>query len=352
MIVRAWKLAALHGTITPMSMPFTTRTSAATAVLLLLGGFTASHATEADESPWRDQFARSRTLYDAGQFEDAEKSLTAFVKGTERLGLPDLEFAEALTKAGSLYLGLGRFAEGTRHLERSLALWDRLPGVRHPGPLWAANSLVTVYTETQQLNRAQKLAERTLQRRQELLDLYPLERAHTLHDLATVYQLRGKHREAESFLRTSVALMEQYGSADDERIMHVLVTLAPVLVRTGQPESALACIQRARLIGEKRFGRDHMVLGRVLIAESLVYRSLNRTPDALVAIEKALAIVPAYMEPLQQAALDEYARVLRQKGEKRNAETAETRAAEIRERIGAASRHTVDIKALTRDRDR
>jgi tetratricopeptide (TPR) repeat protein len=243
---------------------------------------------------------------------------------------------------------LGRFGQAQKHLERSLALWERYPCIDCTGRLRAANNMVTLYTETQQLNRAQKLAEQMLN----LRELSPSEEAPLLHNLATLYYFRGRYHDAESLLHKAIALLEQSGSAGDARIMYALVTIAPVLVRTAKPRQALDCVQRARRIGEEIFGPDDVVLARLLIAESAVYRALNQIPEATAAVQKALALLPDYLEPLLQAAWDEYALVLRQSGRKREAAAAAARSAEIRENLQRAPRNIVDVRALSVDRRR
>jgi tetratricopeptide (TPR) repeat protein len=297
---------------------------------------------------WRDELAGARALYSQARYKDAETSLALFLKRIERIRLVESELAEVHAEAGGLYLELGRFGHAQKHLERSLALWERYPCIGCPGRLRAANNLVTLYTETQQLNRAEKLAEQTLN----LRELSPSEEALLLHSLATLYYFRARYHDAESLLHKAIALLEQSGSAGDERIMYALVTIAPVLVRTAKPQQALDCVQRARRIGEEIFGPDDVVLARLLIAESAVYRALNQIPEATAAVQKALALLPDYLEPLLQAAWDEYALVLRQSGRKREAAAAAARSAEIRENLQRAPRNIVDVRALSVDRRR
>jgi tetratricopeptide (TPR) repeat protein len=270
------------------------------------------------------------------------------MKRVKRAGLSEWDLPEVYAEAGSLYLEMGRFGHAQTYLERSLALWDRYSGAESLGRIRAANNLVALYTETQQLKRAQKLAEQTL----EGLGLYPSEEAHALHNLGAVYYFRGRYHDAESLVRKAATVLEQNGSADDAQMMYLLVTMTPILVRTGKAHQALDCVQRARRIGEQIFGPADIVLARVLIAESAVLRVLNRIPEAMTAIQKALAMLPDAVEPLLQAAWDEYGMVLRQSGRKRDAAVAASRAAAIRRHLESASRSIVDVNALERGRSR
>jgi tetratricopeptide (TPR) repeat protein len=99
---------------------------------------------------WRDELAGARALYSQARYKDAETSLALFLKRIERIRLVESELAEVHAEAGGLYLELGRFGHAQKHLERSLALWERYPCIGCPGRLRAANNLVTLYTETQQ----------------------------------------------------------------------------------------------------------------------------------------------------------------------------------------------------------
>jgi len=262
--------------------------------------------------PWWNDLAAARELYDQGRYEDSAQSLATVVKWTTRTGPAGSQLAGLLGGIGSLYFELGRFDEGRRHLESALVLCDERTARLEPRCLRAANNLIALYTETKQFSRAQKLGEETVSRRKDEFDRDPSERVHTLHNLATVYYFRGRYEEAESLLREALMMLERQGSGEDPQTMYALVTMAPILVRNGKPEQALASVQRARGIGEKIFGRDHVVLARGLIAESAVYRSLNQTSAAGATVQRALAIIPETLKPLRQSALDEYARIVGQ----------------------------------------
>jgi tetratricopeptide (TPR) repeat protein len=320
------------------------------AAALMVTVFVQLQAQVLVEDPWWNELATARALYDQGRYEEAEQSLASVVKWTKRPGLTGLQMADLLGGIGGLYFELGRFDEGKRHLERSLGLWDQQTATLEPGRLRTTNSLLALYTETKQFSRAQKLGEDTLSTLKAAPDSHPSERVHTLHNLATVYYFRDRYREAEYLFREAVAILEQHGWGEDAEAMYVLVSMASNLVRTGKPEEALESVQRARTIGEKLFGQDHVVLARALIVESAACRSLNRTAEAAVAVQKALAVIPDTLKPLLQAAWDEYGLVLRQWGRRQEAKAAARRAAEIRDGIGNTHTYTVDISGLKSDR--
>ncbi|MGH9629611.1 MAG: tetratricopeptide repeat protein, partial [Bryobacteraceae bacterium] len=153
----------------------------------------------------------------------------------------------------------------------------------------------------------------------------------------------------------ALRLLEEHRGDEGAEMMYILFSMGSVLVRTTQPEEALACIERARRIGEKVSSPDHVVLSRALITESSIHRSMNRIAEAEVAVRKALTILvdSNKLKPLQQAAWEEYAHVLGQSGRRTDAKQAEARARKIREELQRdnPARHTVDINAFTSARD-
>jgi tetratricopeptide (TPR) repeat protein len=150
-------------------------------------------------------------------------------------------------------------------------------------------------------------------------------------------------------LRDALELQKHQDNEDENiDLMYVLISMGSVLLRTAQPEEALAYVMRARQIGEKVFGPDHVVLSRALIVEAAVYRSMGRTAEAGIAARRALAVLRDDARPLLHVAWEEYARVLRQAGRRTEAKTAENLARKIREDLQKdnPARHRVDTSAL------
>jgi tetratricopeptide (TPR) repeat protein len=154
-----------------------------------------------------------------------------------------------LTELGGLYGELGELNQATRLLKRSMDLWERQPST-DVGAVRAENTLAALLLEAQDFRSAQKLAERTLTARRELLDLFPVEKAHALHNLGTAYYFGGRYEEAGSIFRESLALLTQQGSKNGLEYMKVGAILAEILIRTGQPEEALDYARASREMGE------------------------------------------------------------------------------------------------------
>jgi tetratricopeptide (TPR) repeat protein len=129
--------------------------------------------------------------------------------------------------------------------------------------------------------------------------------------------------------------------------MQVGASLAELLVRMGHPEEALDYARRSRDMGEATLGPRHPAVSRGLIAEAAVYRSLKRNMEARAAVQRALDILPDNLKVLKQAAWYEYAAVLRQAGNKREAKRAEARGAALRAELDRDLQSTVDVSALT-----
>jgi tetratricopeptide (TPR) repeat protein len=311
---------------------------------ILLAGCTRAQVAH-DWNSWRDELAGIRLVYLQGKYDEAKKALASAFPDPGHAELPRIELARMLTELGGLYGELGELNQATRLLKRSMDLWERQPSP-DVGAIRAENILAALRLETQDFRSAQKLAERTLATRRELLDLFPVEKAHALHNLGTAYYFSGWYEEAGSIFRESLTLLAQQGYKNGLEYMQVGAILAEILIRTGQPEEALDYARGSREMGEAILGPRHAAVSRALIAEAAAYRSLKRNAEAMAAVQRALDILPDSLKVLKQAAWYEYASILRQAGHKREAKQAAEHGAALRAELNRDLQSTVDVSAL------
>lgn len=300
------------------------------------------HPGFAEEVGWADQVRTADVLRRDGRHREAEKILVGLVKSP---GLDQTGLAFVLNELGGVYRECRRYAEAEKQFLRSLALWEQQPEMNQAGRLRTLNNMVGLYTDREELERAEKLAERVINT---ITPEYPLERAQALHNWAVIQYRRNRVGRAESLLREALASLEQHGFADHPDAVWVQASLAGLLVHTGRPEESLAFSQRALRVGEKIFGADHAGLSCVSIAEASAYRATGRTAEAEASIQKALARLPDGFSMLRADSWEEYARVLRQAGRKAEAKSAEKRARQMREDFELQNRHVVDVSAFNR----
>jgi tetratricopeptide (TPR) repeat protein len=309
---------------------------------ILLAGCTRAQIAP-DWNTWREKLAGIRLVYQQGKYDEAKKALASAFPDPVHAELPQIELARMLTELGGLYGELGELNEATRLLKRSMHFWERQPDP-DVGAIRAENTLAALLLEVQDFRSAQKLAERTLTTRRELLDLFPVEKAHVLHNLGTAIYFSGRYEEARSIFRESLALLERQGSKNGLEYMQVAATLAEILIQTGHPEEALDYARRSREMGEAILGPRHAAVS--LIAEAAAYRSLKRNAEAMAAVQRALDILPDNLKVLKQAAWYEYAAILRQAGHKREAKRAAERGAALRAELNRDLQSTVDVSTL------
>jgi len=311
---------------------------------ILLAGCMRGQATD-DWNAWREKLAAIRRVYQQGRYDEARRVLASAFPDPLHAGLPQIELARMLTELGGLYGELGELNEATRLLQRSMDLWEKQPGA-DVGAIRAENNLAALRLEAQDFRSAQKLAEHTLTTRKELLDRFPVEKAHVLHNLGTAYSFRGRYEQARPVFLESLTLLERQSPAHGMEYMQVGAILAEVLIWTGHPEEALDYARRSREMGETTLGPRHPAVSRGLIAEAAAYRSLNRNAEAMAAVQRALDILPDNLKVLKQAAWYEYAAILRQAGHKQEAKRAAERGAALRAELNRDLQSTVDVSTL------
>ena len=165
-----------------------------------------------DWNAWREKLAAIRRVYQQGRYDEARRVLASAFPDPLHAGLPQIELARMLTELGGLYGELGELNEATRLLQRSMDLWEKQPGA-DVGAIRAENTLAALRLEAQDFRSAQKLAEHTLTTRKELLDRFPVEKAHVLHNLGTAYSFRGRYEQARPVFLESLTLLERQSPA-------------------------------------------------------------------------------------------------------------------------------------------
>ncbi len=304
-----------------------------------------------DDAPWQDQVRKADVLQTKGDYQEAETILLSLLRDSKRLKLETMDLVLIRNDIGGLCLELGRYADAEQHLQRNLATLNKSFPEHKLEWLRTVSHLISLYTGIGEFSRAANLGEQVVRTGEAMQQRYPLDYAQTLHHLAITYFFQGRYRQAESLLRAVIKLQQDQGSdeAAEAELMYALVSMSSVLLRTAQTEDALACVVRARQIGERVFGPDHLVLSRALIVESSAYRSLGRTAEAEIAAQRAVAVVRGGPRPIMQAAWEEYAQVLRQAGRRAEAKATQNRARKIREELQRDNpfRHRVNITSLT-----
>jgi hypothetical protein len=127
--------------------------------------------------------------------------------------------------------------------------------------------------------------------------------------------------------------------------------LAFALVRTGEPEQAVADSRRSVAVAES--AADASILMRIagLANAGDVCATARRFPDAEALLERALTMARATLgeeHPITAKVMWRYAALLKETHRKKEAAVLESRVREIRLRLtGSSGRQTVDLRELS-----
>jgi tetratricopeptide (TPR) repeat protein len=340
---------------TPMSKVLPTSHPKAASLLawiLLLGSPVAVCFGSSAEASWREAVRQADALQLRGEYAAAEAVLLPVLRNREQLQLKDTTLAQVLNTAGGLYAELGRLDEAEHYWRGGLSLWSGSSDSSHV--IWPriANNLVALYTHAQQTARGEKLANRLLNDRREILEKHPSEWAELLHNVGSIHFLRGDLKMAESFYRRALQAHDSHFDLKHPKRLFLLVSLASVLTGTGRSGEARRCLEEALQIGEAHFGATHRYLARGLIALAAAHRLNRDLPEAERAVLRAITIIHTDLGPEHPLLIDawsEYARVVKLSGRKNDAKAAEkqARAIQDREKQLRSSTGPVDVSELT-----
>jgi tetratricopeptide (TPR) repeat protein len=240
----------------------------------------------AGDLEWQQQILRARQLQQTANYAGAESILTQAIAASPG----DYSRARTLAALGSVYQDLGRLADAERSYLRAI---DASPDAMEP-----INGLASLYYETRQYAKAEKLTLRCLAllERQDITG-GQLTIAQQLGNLAALYQSERKYPEAEKLYLRALALFEHNGSANTPENAFVLHNLASLRMTAGKPEEAAGYSERAVAIWEATLGPDHPVYAQGLADLAHLNALLGRTADAEALWNRSLAIVERTLGP-------------------------------------------------------
>ena len=275
-------------------------TAAAGLALVALAGFyTARLAAERDRAATEAATSAQTVEFLQGLFEGADPDaargleLTAaelLAEGGRRIrtdlaGQPAVQAAMHLT-IGKVYQDLGAYDSSRVHLERSVAMRDRLGD-----PLAAAASqtaLAFLLRRTGEAERSVALHRAALAaRRSALPPDHPLI-AESLASIGASLHDLSRFDEAEAAYREAVAILQ--GTDHREVLAQSLDNLAGLLYDRGQYEEALAIGTQGLAIKEAVYGPVHTAVAVALGGQAVALHDLGRLEEAGAAYRRAIEI--------------------------------------------------------------
>ena len=324
------------------------RVHALLTMAMVLAGMPAS--AQSDEW-WRVM----RTGLEADGTGDYAKALPLYreaVEIAEKLDPMDERRAYSWNALGTTQDLMGNYAAAESAYQQALKAAEQARGKLSPPYTIALENLATLYAETGQLSRAERLAREALALVSEFSPPDELGLAMARGGLAMIVDLEGRHEEAIGLLDAALAVLERYPAAWGQ-VVATLNTMGSAFFVRGDPSEAERLFRRALAITEERGGAEHPLLTRVLCNLAVVEARAGRREEAGERLRRAIAIAAQRLgtaHPMYGTLLSVYAALLRQIGDKARAKVMEAQSSQIlkenRARNGLGS--VIDVSALRR----
>jgi tetratricopeptide (TPR) repeat protein len=182
--------------------------------------------------------------------------------------------AKLMDTLGTVYMGLGLYAQARPLLDRAVATRRRLPGIdplelsdslRHQADLLALQAEFDAGEKA--YREAIRIASSRPQDRQSQVDL-----GNSLAGLGTLLDLEGRYADAEKTLREALNLQQALYGTKDPGVARTLKDLARTITRGGNPGAAIPLMQRALAVQRELRGNEpHPDLAEVLNDMGFVY---------------------------------------------------------------------------------
>jgi tetratricopeptide (TPR) repeat protein len=320
--------------------------------LLTMAAVLAGMPASAQSDEW---WRVMRTGLEADNAGDYAKCLPLYreaVEIAEKLGPMNERRAYSWNALGEIQDLMGDYAAAESAYRRALKAAEQSRGKLSPPYTLALENLATLYAETGQQSRAERLAREALALVSEFSPPDELGLAMARGGLAMIVDRGGRHEEAIRLSAAALAVLERYPTAWGQ-VVATLDTMGTAFFVRGDTSEAERLFQRALAVTEERAGAEHPLLTRVLCNLGVVAARMGRHEEAGERLRRAIAIAAQRLgttHPMYGSLLATYAALLRQTGEKARAKVMETQSSQIlrenRARNGLGS--VIDVSALRR----
>jgi tetratricopeptide (TPR) repeat protein len=245
---------------------------------------------------------------------------------------------------------LGNYADAEVGYRRALRTAEQSRGKSSQVYTLVLANLATLYAETGQYRRGERIAREVLALVSGMNPPNELQLAMARSCLATIIDLAGKHDEAAGLTYLSLPVLERYPDAWTQTI-GTLNTMGVALFAARQYAESERSFLRALTIAELHGGSEHPLLTRILSNLATIELRDGRREEAPEKLRRALGIAKTHLgvgHPMYGMLLAQYAGYLREAGEKSQAKALEAQSSQIlkengrRNGIGAL----IDVTAL------
>jgi tetratricopeptide (TPR) repeat protein/predicted Ser/Thr protein kinase len=277
------------------------------------------------------------------RFADGRRWARLELATAQRLGDLPLE-RDAELSLGRVEKWAKRFPEARPHLERALAMTERLPsadGIR----------LAMILGDLAQVNETEGRYDEALAQLRRALALQIKENpehsniATISYRIGHIHMMRGDNEQAEKELSQSLALYEARLGSNSAYVAYPLTDLAEVQYRLGHLDQSLAYQERANLVFKSAYGaNDYRVAGgEAMIARLLLeLGQLDKARALYTQVLAKFAASESPNDPEQMDALVGMARVEARGGHWDAAEKLSQRAVALGEKLGPVNGYLAD----------
>ncbi len=204
--------------------------------------------------------------------------------------LKDSDAVWSFTSLGWVAQGQSFWVEAEKWFKACLQMTEQRCGADHPGTATSLNNLADLYRVMGRCREAEPLLVRSLSIWEQQLGADHPQTAMSLNNLAALYYAMGRYAEAEPLFVRSLAIREQQLGADHPDTATSLNNLAELYRETGCYSEAESLLVRSLAIIEQQLGAEHPHTAMSLNNLASLYHSMSRYAEAEPLLVRSLAI--------------------------------------------------------------
>jgi CHAT domain-containing protein/Tfp pilus assembly protein PilF len=208
-------------------------------------------------------------------------------------------------------------------------------GADDPHVATALDNLAVLYSVQAKFRQAEAFLKRALANREKAFNSVHSDVARSLNNLAELYRAEGQYTKAEPILKRSLAIFEQALGLEHPNVATSLNNLAALYGEQGNYVDAAPLYKRSLAIREKALGPDHSDVARSLNDLALAYFAQGQYAEAEALYQRALAILEKSFGPDHRdvgVSLNNQAKLYEAQGRYADAERVYKRSLDVYER--------------------
>jgi tetratricopeptide (TPR) repeat protein len=231
---------------------------------------------------------------DQHQYDQAETILKRAIRVREKaVGIDHPAIVVTLNRLASVYQSEGKYPEAEALIRRGLTIQEKAYGVNNLDVAVSTQALADLYHIQKRDVEAEMLLKRAISIEEKALQ--PNDRAYpsiswTLTDLGRLFEEQGRYSDAEPEFTRALAIYQKASSPNYFNIGDSLFEVAVVFALEGKIKEADSYFKQTLTTMEKSLGRDHPHLLPVLETYSVWLQRMNRMSESKEMEARAQAI--------------------------------------------------------------